>query len=528
MGEAIGALSPRQEADDDVMAVARKLLEQAQALMATHERAKGERGGNISTKLPAKRRRKRRTKVEHAGVKLLEVSHRSGSDQTSWVARWKDPDSGAWCQVSLDGLGYTTDEGRRSWAVSKAQALTKRRQELAAGAVRHSKRDVRAAVQDYIDHSEKTKRPGTVEAMRPALARFVEWAEKRGIKTTDEVMKHDLAAFREDLAAATTLDPVKGAKRGARCVGGKRLSPVSINSYLKAIKACLNWLRRTGLLAHVPHHEDITEAMGAVQTSDEGPEFLTATQARAVLVACLAHDDARWSLTRDEHDGKCEAGSTPKHTAIAPFVAFLLGTGCRVGEALSLEWSEVDLDALDDAGRAVGAVTVTAAKSKTKKARVVGLEVCPGVRALLAAKRDALKAADRAPIGRVFSEHTESSIKRAIERLNRPAPGPGARQRAAGYGAPAFAWHTLRRTAGTHLVCAPSIYGGSALSAAAKQLGHSAVIAEKRYVGRVRGIPHGLTTLDEVLGISDALAEVTRRIGGAPALAPAARAVANG
>lgn len=454
----------------------------------------------------ATKKRRRRTKVAHEGVKIIEQAHRSGSERSSWVARWRDPDSGRQVQASLDALGLRTAEARRAWAITKSQSLAKRRADLAAGAVRHSERGLAAAVKDYIDHSEKTKRASTVDAMRPALARFLEWAERRGLRKTDDVHPHDLAAFREHLTAAARTSPQAAARRGARRPSIRPLSRTSVNSYLKAVKACLNWLRRTGLLAYVASGEQVTEAMASVRVPKEEPDIITAADARQLLRACLAHDEARWSLTRAEHDGDREPGTTRRYTPVAPFVAFLLLTGCRLNEALSLEWRDVDLDALDDQGRKVGALTITAAKSKTHASRSVGLEVSPGLRAILAALK--LRSGGK---GRVFSELTESSVKRALERLVRPEPGPGARQRAAGFGAPPFGWHTLRRTCGTYLVCAPSIYGSAAVFLAAKQLGHSVAVAEKSYLGRVRGIAPGLTTLDAVLGVEGLLATIAGR-----------------
>lgn len=445
-------------------------------------------------------RKRRRTRHAHPGVKIL-ARERAGG--VVWLARWRDPDSSQWRETSLDALGRRTREARRNWAIAKSQALTERRAALAAGAVRHSDRELGAAVKDYIDHSEKTKRASTVDAMRPALTRFLEWAEKRGIKKTDDVQPHDLAAFREWLTATTRTSPQAAAKRGARRPSIRPLSRTSVNSYLKAVKSCLNWLRRTGLLAHVASIEQVTEAMRSVRVPKEDHEILTAEQVRHLLRSCLAHDEATWTLTREEHDGEAVAGTTKRYTPMAPFVAFVLLTGCRVGEALSLEWRDVDLDALDDEGRKVGAVKVTAAKSKTDAARSIGLEVSPGLRALLATMK--LRAGGK---GRVFSDLTEPSVKRALERLVRPEPGPSARQRAAGFGAPPFGWHTLRRTCGTFLACAPSIYGAGAVLLAAQQLGHSVEVAQRHYLGRVRGIPRGLTTLDAVFGIEDLLARV--------------------
>ena len=64
-----------------------------------------------------------------------------------------------------------------------------------------------------------------------------------------------------------------------------------------------------------------------------------------------------------------------------------------------------------------------------------------------------------------------------------------ARRRLLGtYGAPRFTWQELRRTCGTYLTCAPSIYGASSAFLSAKRLGHSVAVAEKHYLGAVTNI----------------------------------------
>ena len=106
----------------------------------------------------------------------------------------------------------------------------------------------------------------------------------------------------------------------------------------------------------------------------ERKAYLKAAELRALLEAAQRHDAATYTLTRVERaEGEAE-GATPRYTPIAPFVVFVLLTGMRLGEALALDWSAVDLDALDARGRKVGEIYLDGASNKTKHARTVGLE----------------------------------------------------------------------------------------------------------------------------------------------------------
>jgi hypothetical protein len=69
-------------------------------------------------------------------------------------------------------------------------------------------------------------------------------------------------------------------------------------------------------------------------------------------------------------------------------------------------------------------------------------------------------------------------------------------------GAPEFTWQKLRRTCGCFLTCAPGIFGGASAFMSAKQLGHSVAVAERHYVGVVRGIPPEARTLEAAMGIT--------------------------
>ena len=68
---------------------------------------------------------------------------------------------------------------------------------------------------------------------------------------------------------------------------------------------------------------------------------------------------------------------------------------------------------------------------------------------------------------------------------------------------------------GAWLTNAPGIFGAASAYRSAKQLGHSVAIAEKCYLGLLRGIPREARTLDEAMGINDLLDEIVAQAGGA-------------
>lgn len=493
-------------------------------------RDQGEDQGEDDEEEPAPRRgrgkkRARRTRSPHPGVVLLrrEWIRDDGTRGVSWRAKWHDPDDGEReKRLTLDSpeLGLTTHEARVAWAGKKADHLRQRRADLKAGALAHTRKPLRQAVEDYVTHSAATKRPATVEAMRPPLARFLAFAERRGLALTDDVRPHDLAAFRAELIAAKRTTSQGGEKRGTRKATADRLSPTSQNSYLKAVKACLHHLRRTGYLPHVGTAERITEALGGVRVPREAPELLTPAELRRLLRAAIAHDGERFAITRAENTGPLAAaraaaaakarregvedpqlpsGSTPRYSPVGPLCTFLLLSGCRISEALALEWDQVDFDALDSAGAKVGAIRIRAEQSpRSGAARAIMLSVSPALRRLLTGMK--LRAGGK---GRLFPELSEATCKAALLRL-------------VARGAPPFGWHVLRRLCGSYLVCSPGIFGAASVFLAAKQLGHSVEVAERHYLGTVAGIPHHVTALEDALGAAKLVELIHRQASGEP------------
>ena len=112
----------------------------------------------------------------------------------------------------------------------------------------------------------------------------------------------------------------------------------------------------------------------------ERKDYLKTAELKRLFAAVKRHD-AQAVRRRETWTGQ------RPFDPVGPFLAFVLLTGMRRGEALALTWDDLDLDALDANGNKVGEIYVRASGSKTSKARTVGLEVSPALRRLLAAQR---------------------------------------------------------------------------------------------------------------------------------------------
>jgi len=138
--------------------------------------------------------------------------------------------------------------------------------------------------------------------------------------------------------------------------------------------------------------------------------------------------------------------------------------------------------------------------SKTAKARAIGLEVSPALRTLLSAQR--LKTGGKGSVFGLRPDEARSSMKRLKAR----------------YGAPAAAgWQVLRVTCGTYLCNAVGIYGTASPFMESRQLGHSILVAERHYVGLIRGIPIEARTLEAAMQIEreadQVIASITSHAG---------------
>ncbi len=417
-----------------------------------------------------------------------------------WRARYTDPDSGRTVKQSLDAQLSTT-ELREDWAVRKAKALARRRFELEGGAQRTTGTALEAALKRYFEDHEHL-RPKTLEVYRAAADKLTAWAAKTGLRSADDLTGPRLVAFRAEVIKERRRTRELGGKRGAMKATTETRSPYTINRELRSVSTVLTYCRRLGLLPRLTADE-LADGLKKLSTGTHRIDYRKPHELQKLLEAALRHDADTFTATREEHAGKRPLGTTPKHVAIAPFVAAALLTGMRLGELIDLGWDQVDLEALDNDGKVVGEIYITA-ESKTHRARTVGLEVSPALRKLLAAL------------------HMKTGGRGSVFGLTRGEAHAAERRLRADYGAPAGCnWQALRRTCGTFLTNAGGIFGASSAYRSAKQLGHSVQVAERHYIDVARGIPREARTLEAAMMIEDQMKAVIAAVGARPAVARA-------
>lgn len=422
-------------------------------------------------------------KRKHPGVTLIKpeparerVDSKTGKVKRSgamgWRVRYVDPDTGRAVKRALDRT-LTTIAAREDYAVRLSERLGRRRLELEGGAVRATGTPLRAAEKRFYSSLVK-KRGRTRETYREGTERFLRWAEANRVQTCDDLTRGQVIAFRESLLAEAN-------------------SASTFNKWLRAVKRMLAYFIDADLLPKLDYAD--LKRIKQEQTATELRGFLSPAKVRKLLEACERHDGATYTLTRREKTAGLRAG-TPRYQPISGFALFVLLSGCRLNEAVGLDWKEdVDLDALDHSGKATGQFQIRAAHSKTKKPRTVSLAVSPALRRLMAAQK--LRTGGR---GKVWGV-TEDEAKGALKRLRKD------------YGAPAsFTWQALRRTCSTYLVNSPGIFGGASAYMAAKQLGHGVAVMEKNYAGLVHGIDPSLRNLESVLGIKGHATRIVKQV----------------
>lgn len=366
----------------------------------------------------------------HPGVYLLPPK-RDGRKR--WRAKWIDPDTRDWKYEPLPAA-VTTKEGRRGWAIDQSSKLALRRAELAAGAHAMVPEAIATAVQTYLDSCSRL-RPRTVASYTATAERFKAWCSKAGVGKTTELTRGKLGAYRDWIVNTPRHAVVKGGKRGQRARTTETRSPRSINRQLTETHTMLSsWLDRDLLKLS---ERELKRNLKPVPSAEH----------RIVFYA--REEIARLPLGE-------------------PFVRFVLLSGVRLGEALSLTWKQVEWQGKGKARKP--ARLLLDATTKTRKARSVDLTICPSV----------TLPPEGAPGDLVWSKWN-----------------PG---KAAAYSkARAFSWQTLRRTCSTYLTCS-ALYGAATPWHAAKRAGHSLSVAESRYAGLVQVDPKA-ATLEQAMGI---------------------------
>lgn len=422
-------------------------------------------------------KRARRTRSPHPGVVLV----RPDAEHAYWRARFVDPDTGRSAKARLDPAALGTKEARREWAIRKARSLAKRRMDLESGAPRATGTALEAAVQRYYDaHPQLRER--TLAEYKAVTDKLLAWASRNGVHSADYLTRAKLLSFRESLLNAPKRRAAKRAKRGAFRETKERRAPATVNRELRGVRVVLGYLAELDLLPKI-HEGDLRRALKRLALTVEAPTFLRPAEIVALLEAVRVYDAEMFKETRAEHAGEAQRGSTARYEPIAPFLATLLLTGMRLGEAIALTWGQVDLEAQE--------IRLAGSGTKTKRARAVDLTVSPVLHELLAELHEA-----GPKRGRVFVSLTADAAAAAAKRLR------------AKYAAPeTFSWQVLRSTCGTFLTNAPGIFGAASAYRSARQLGHSVAVAEKHYLGVLR-VDANARTLEAAMGVSAQLRSV--------------------
>jgi len=452
---------------------------------------------NESSAVSARPVRKRRKGKAHRGVTLIRPNEKA---RTGWRARYVDPDLEKTVWETLDAA-LDTVELREDWAARKAKGLALRRLELMGGAPRAVGTGLATAMKRYFDDHPRLSEE-TLTLYRSATNKFLAWATKAGLESVDDLDKGKLVAFSAVLAKEPKRVCKPGGRRGERATAKTMRSAYTVNRELRSIGAALRYLRRLGFLPKLSS-DDIKDGLQKLKAQPKRIEYLKPQELQQLLIAAVKHDAETFAGTRAEYAGELPKGTTLKYEPIAPAIATALITGLRVSHLLALDWSDIDFDALDDNGKAVGEI-IPQGGSATKRTGLIGLEISPGLRRLLAAMK--LKSGGR---GKVF-RLTEDEGKAALKRLTTKRNDDG---KTLTYGAPpASTWQTFRRTCGCYLTNAPGIFGSASAYRSAQQLGHSVQIAERYYVNVVRGIPKSARTVEAAMQITKQLERVIEAV----------------
>lgn len=438
----------------------------------------------------------RKPRSAHPGVSFV---RRKKNGELLVRARWTDPDT-------RDAREHTfrENEDPRTWMIEKSLELAQRRRDLAKGAAPHTGQTLREAVEGYFETRGSRLQGSTAETYRAACSLFLEWSATAGVRSNDELRSWHLTSFVDWLAARPAKGAVSGGRRDERADTDRRCSPGGVNNRLRSVKAILNQLRRQGRLPYITS-DHIKDALKPLKAPRPRPRFLRSAEIGALVQAALRHDAETFNMTRDEKAART-AGNTAKYVQIAPFVIFMLLTGCRLEEALRLMWNRIDFDAKDERGRKVGEIVLKAQDVKTGHERVIDLAICPGLKKILLGLKVRAAAAPY-----VFG---------GDEPWSRPLVESARHRLVSEFGAPEFCWSqtegdkpALRATCAT-FVTNSCVYPSASAFHSAKRLGHSVVIAERHYLGLIRGIPRKAKTLEQAMEIKGEIDEAIARLTG--------------
>lgn len=431
---------------------------------------------------------KGRVRSPHRGVT---IKFRNIRGYEVWIARWKDPLTGKFKEVSLTGLGRTTAETRREWAINKSNEIVAQRAALASGVAIVTRTPVGKAVKMMVKARRQELRPSTLRVYEEATRPFTQWAKRVGLVCIEDLTPQRLTAFRDWFLPRKKRVNAKGEGVGRKkrvASDGKR-SAAQINKIIRTLRTILNFWRKRGLTPNLTS-DGIRDHLEFVKTPKPLPQFLRAMQIVQLLEAAQRHDAATFSYVRR---GEARQDSTHHYPPIFPFVAAALLTGMRFSELANLKWSDVDLDGME--------IRLEHTATKTGHGRSVGLRETPALAALLGKMK-----LQRDGKVYVFGTKQKAGNNKIVQHPMTREIADAARKRLVGeFDAPAYTWQDLRRTCGTFLTCAPAVYGAASAFLSAKRLGHSVAVSERYYAGALTNIGADCDTLEKAMGCAKLL-----------------------
>lgn len=392
-----------------------------------------------------KTRSKRRAKDPYRGVRHIPPKPPKHPNHR---LRYLDPDSGKERDYVLTPAEAENIEGvrERIWNELRDARFAQKR------AIRDPHVDVdrpiKEAVDSFFSGRGATLAEGTQVGYRESADRFLEYCRIKGIRTVRHLSKAVLSGFVDWLVHLPKQVARKGGKKGEKRKKGTRVNHTK-NKDIRHVRAILNRLRKSDVIRL--SRDDIADALEELRAEHHKKPFLRPEKIALLMKACRDYDA--------EHE-----------RPILPAILFLLLTGCRVEEAVLVEWSMIEETSIE----------LPANITKTKHARSVHLSVTPLLAKMLQHRKG------RA--GRLLEAYSVDIIEGACRVLVNS------------YGAPKFTAQTLRRTCGTYLCCAPSIYGAAAPHMAAARLGHGIGVSQKNYVGVIE-ISRKAKTIEDAMQI---------------------------
>jgi integrase len=377
-----------------------------------------------------------------------------------------DPDTGQRKRKAVP-RNLTTKKAREQFRADFEKELSNRRIDLERGATPKKG----AALADAVERYYPQAKLADETTYRLATSNLVEWYERAGVTSCDDIDAESLWRWREHVVTRKKKN-------------GRPYAFATVNTDLRKVKTALFYLSDAKLLPAITERE-IKKACAPLKTTGKKKsrgaaakprpkQYLTPAELSDLFAALERHD----ADTYGETDRKGTPGRVRRMEPLAPFFAVAVLTGLRREELLGLTWDRVHLDG-------DGYLEIDEEIAKLHTDRRVALGVSPMAKRILRARKL------QGGRGLVWP-FTDDEINQALKRIRRQ------------YDAPAhFTLKALRRTTATYLTSAPGIYGGATVFHSAEQMGHSIETARGFYLHRVHGIDPDAKTIEAALEITD-------------------------